>query len=137
MKLGEITKTATENAPKAAGAYVQATTQGLPMLGLVSVSGQLGLTPDGEFAGSDAAAQVKQAMANVKAILEASGSDIDHVLKTTIYVNVTHMAETAAINDAYAAAFAADKLQARSMVTVAGLPKDAAVEIDAMAVKFK
>ena len=120
------TLTATR-APAAVGPYAQAVVGG----GLVWCSGQLGLDPaTGAWAGPDAAAQARQALANLQAVLSEAGCGLGRVLRTTVYL--ADMSDFAAVNAVYAEAFGAHR-PARSTVQVARLPKDARVEIDAVA----
>jgi 2-iminobutanoate/2-iminopropanoate deaminase len=92
-------------------------------------SGQVGLV-DGSIVSGDLAAQVTQSVKNVAALLESEGSGLEDVVKTTVFL--TNMADFAAMNDAYIAAFG-DTRPARSAVAVAGLPLGALVEIEAWA----
>lgn len=92
-------------------------------------SGQLGLV-DGSLVEGGLAAQVTQAIKNAAALLESQGSGLDDVVKTTVFL--TDMADVAAMNDAYVAAFG-DNRPARSAFAVAGLPLGARVEIEAWA----
>lgn len=118
---------ATEQAPAAIGPY----SQGVRAAGLVITSGQLPIDPaTGIFAGTDIAAQTRQSLKNVQAVLEAAGSSLDKVLKTTVFLN--DMGDFAAMNEVYASFFPGEA-PARSAVEVARLPKDALVEIEALA----
>ena len=118
---------ATEQAPAAIGPY----SQGIRTAGLVVTSGQLPIDPaTGAFAGTDIAAQTRQSLKNVQAVLEAAGSSLDKVLKTTVFLN--DMGDFAAMNEVYASFFPGEA-PARSAVEVARLPKDALVEIEALA----
>lgn len=118
---------ATEQAPAAIGPY----SQGIRAAGLVVTSGQLPIDPaTGAFAGTDIAAQTRQSLKNVQAVLEASGSSLDKVLKTTVFLK--DMGDFAAMNEVYASFFPGEA-PARSAVEVARLPKDALVEIEALA----
>ncbi|ADY25620.1 endoribonuclease L-PSP [Deinococcus proteolyticus MRP] len=116
----------TEQAAPAIGAY----SQGVSFGNLVITSGQLALLPSGEWAGGDARAQAKQAMDNLGAVLRAAGTDYDRVVKTTIFV--ANMDDFADINEVYSGYFQ-PPFPARSLVQVARLPKDALVEIEAIA----
>ena len=114
-------------APKAIGPYSQA----IKANGFVFVSGQIALDPaTGALVGGDAAAQTERVILNLQAIVEAVGSDLERVVKTTVYLR--SMADFAAMNEVYARYFKAEP-PARATVAVAGLPKDALVEIDAIA----
>ena len=92
-------------------------------------SGQLGLA-DGKLVEGDLPAQVTQAIKNAASLLESEGSGLEDVVKTTVFL--TDMADFAAMNDAYVAAFG-DNRPARSAFAVAGLPLGALVEIEAWA----
>ena len=120
-------KITTSSAPAAIGPYSQA----ISANGFVFCSGQLGVDPaTGAMVGCDAAAQATQALDNVSAVLEAAGSDMGRVVKTTVFL--ADMADFAAVNEVYAAAFGVAR-PARSCVAVAALPKGAKVEIEAIA----
>jgi 2-iminobutanoate/2-iminopropanoate deaminase len=98
--------------------------------GFVFVSGQLGLKPgDGEIGGS-IAEQTEQIFANLRAILEAGGSSLELLVKTTVFL--TDLDEFAAMNEVYAR-YVGDAPPARSTVEIAALPSGAKVEIDAIA----
>lgn len=122
-----ITPVQTPNAPAAIGPYSQA----MICNGMVFTSGQIALTPAGEMVEGDVSAQCVQVVANLKAVLEASGSSLSSVIKTTIFL--ADMEDFAAVNTIYGAAFG-DHKPARSTVAVKTLPKNALVEIDAIAV---
>jgi 2-iminobutanoate/2-iminopropanoate deaminase len=114
-------------APKAIGPY----SQGIKAGGFVFVSGQVALDPaTGAMVGSDVATQTERVLQNLQAIVEAAGSDFDRVVKTTVYLR--SMADFAAMNEVYKKYFKAEP-PARATVAVAGLPKDALVEIDVIA----
>ena len=118
---------ATDRAPGAIGPYSQAVIGG----GLVFCSGQIAIDPaTGEMVGKTAAEQARRALANLRAVLEAAGSGMDRVLKTTVYL--VDMADFGAVNEVYAEAFG-DHRPARAAFAVARLPKDARVEIEAVA----
>ena len=120
----------TKNAPSAIGPY----SQGIAIDGLVFTSGQLGLDPaTGDFAPGGIEAQTRQSLTNLKAVLEAAGSGMDKVLKTTVFLH--DMNDFAAMNKVYAEFFSEGGCPARSAVEVARLPKDGLVEIEAVAVK--
>jgi 2-iminobutanoate/2-iminopropanoate deaminase len=117
----------TPRGPKPIGPYSQA----IKVNGFVFVSGQIALDPaTGEFAGADVRQQTERVMENLKAILEASGVPLSHVVKTTVYLK--DMNEFTAMNEVYARYFTAAP-PARSTVQAARLPKDALVEIDVVA----
>jgi 2-iminobutanoate/2-iminopropanoate deaminase len=118
----------TENAPAAIGPYSQAIAAG----GLLFCSGQVALVPGGSdlVGDGDVEAETRQALTNLKAVLEAGGSSMEQVIKTTVFLK--SMDDFAAMNRVYAEAFG-DTRPARAAVEVARLPKDAVVEIDAIA----
>ncbi|MGZ5208835.1 MAG: RidA family protein [Sulfuricurvum sp.] len=116
----------TPNAPAAIGPYSQA----MIANGMVFTSGQIALTPSGEMLTGDVSVQCTQVLANLKAVLEAAGSSLDKVIKTTIFLD--NMDDFSAVNALYADAFGEHK-PARSTVAVQTLPKNALVEIDAVA----
>lgn len=97
--------------------------------GWLVASGQLGLV-DGALTPGAAPAQLRQAIANLERLLGAAGASLGDVVKTTVFL--TDMADYAAMNEAYTAAFG-DHRPARSAVAVAGLPLGAAIEIEAWA----
>ncbi|MBR0463948.1 MAG: RidA family protein [Clostridia bacterium] len=118
----------TKNAPGAIGPY----SQGIAVGNLVFTSGQLGLDPaTGAFPEGGVAAQARQSLTNVKAVLEAAGSGMDKVVKTVVFLK--DMNDFAAMNAVYAEFFPEGGYPARSAVEVARLPKDALVEIEAVA----
>lgn len=120
---------ATEGAPKAIGPYSQAITTD----GLVFTAGQVALDPkSGELVGTTTAQQTEQVFKNLQAVLAAAGTTLDNVVKSTVYL--ADMADFAQMNEVYAKHFGAHK-PARSTVQAAGLPKNARVEIDVIAVK--
>ena len=117
----------TANAPAAIGPYAQGNIAG----GLLFASGQIPLDPEtGEIVGSTIEEQTAQAMKNVAAILEAAGTDFDHVVKTTCFLN--DMNDFAAFNAEYAKSFG-EVRPARSAVAVEKLPKGALVEVEGIA----
>ncbi|WP_308754810.1 RidA family protein [uncultured Anaerotruncus sp.] len=117
-----------KNAPAAVGPYSHAVLAGNALY----TSGQLGLNPvSGELA-DGVEAQAKQALENLKAVLETAGMDFQDVVKTTVFLS--DMGDFAAINAIYAQYFPGDA-PARSCVQVAALPKGAAFEIEAVAVR--
>lgn len=116
-----------ENAPPAIGPY-SAAVKGNKM---VFTAGQLGVDPEtGEFAPGGIQAQTKQALENLSAVLLAAGSSLEKVIKTTVFLR--DMDDFGEMNEIYAAFFTED-YPARSAVQVARLPKDAEVEIEAVA----
>ena len=119
----------TDKAPRAIGPYSQA----IVTSDLVFTAGQIALDPGTmELVGGDVAAQTDRVLKNVAAVLEAAGSSLGHVIKTTVYLH--DMADFAKMNEVYTRHFG-DHRPARSTVAVAGLPKQARVEIDAIAVR--
>ena len=117
----------TPNAPGAIGPYSQAIKVGE----LLFLSGQLGIDPKtGEITG-DVAAQTKQALTNAKAILDAAGSAMDKVIKTTVFLS--DIGNFAAMNQIYGTFFTEGSYPARSAVEVAALPKGGLVEIELVA----
>ncbi|MBN1642376.1 MAG: RidA family protein [Anaerolineae bacterium] len=117
----------TAAAPTPAGHYAQALVHG----GLVYVSGQLPISPDGrDLAHATVEEQTECALANIAAILDAAGSRLDHVLKTTVYV--ADIALWDRVNAAYARVFGAHR-PARAVVPARGLHHGYVVEIDAIA----
>jgi len=123
----DIRSVATEGAPKAIGPYSQAIIAG----GLVFCAGQVALDPaSGEPVAGDARAQTARALDNLAAVLAAAGSDLAHVVKTTVYL--TDFTDFAAMNEVYAARFG-DHRPARATVGVATLPKGLRVEIECVA----
>jgi 2-iminobutanoate/2-iminopropanoate deaminase len=99
--------------------------------GLIFVAGQLGTDPaSGEFAGEGVEAQAEQAMRNLGAVLEAAGSSLDEVVKTTIFL--ADMGDFSTVNEVYARHMS-EPYPARSTVQVAGLPRNARVEIECIA----
>lgn len=117
----------TDQAPGAIGPYSQAVKTDT----LVFVSGQLPLNPNtGELVTDDIAAETRQSMDNLKAILEAAGSSMARVVKTTVFI--ADMNDFPAINAVYAEYFEGEP-PARACVEVARLPKDARVEVEAVA----
>ena len=128
MQVGGRSLVATDRAPAAIGPYAQANKFGE----LLFTSGQIPLDPvSGELVGTEIKAQTKQALENLKAVLEAGGSGLDKVLKTTVFLK--DIADFAAMNEVYAQYFAGGALPSRSAVQVAALPKGALVEIEAVA----
>ena len=116
----------TDKAPAAIGPYSQARV----LNGLIFASGQIPIVPEtGELA-VGLEAQAEQVFKNVAAILEAAGSDMAHVVKTTLFIK--HMDDFAAINAIYARHFA-EPYPARSCVEVARLPKDVLLECEVVA----
>jgi 2-iminobutanoate/2-iminopropanoate deaminase len=118
---------ATDRGPKAIGPYSQA----IRANGFVFVSGQIALDPHTQqLAGGDVKAQTERAIENLKGILEAAGSSLDKIVRTTVFL--ADMNEFAAMNEVYARYFPAQP-PARSTVQAARLPRDVRVEIDVIA----
>lgn len=119
---------ATNNAPQAIGPYSQAIITG----NLVFCSGQIPLDPATmEIVGESITEQTNRVFQNLSGLLEAAGSNLGQVVKTTVYLK--NMSDFAAMNEEYARHFG-DHRPARAAVEVARLPKDVLVEIDAIAV---
>ena len=118
----------TDAAPKAIGPYSQA----VVVDGWVFCSGQIPLDPrSGQMVDGDVASQTRQVFSNLERVLAAAGVTFDSVVKTTVYL--ADMNDFAAMNEVYARHFG-DHKPARSTVQVARLPRDVAVEIEAVAV---
>jgi 2-iminobutanoate/2-iminopropanoate deaminase len=119
----------TSDAPAAIGPYSQAIVSGT----LVFASGQIALDPaSGQLVEGDVRAQTRQSLHNLAAVLEAAGSSLGQVVKTTVFL--VAMADFTAMNEVYGEFFASDP-PARSTVAVAELPKNARVEIEAVALR--
>jgi len=116
----------TDNAPQAIGPYSQAMNVG----DFIFTSGQIALTPSGEMVQDDIELQTEQVMKNLQAVLEASGSSLQNVVKTTIFL--ADMDDFATVNTIYEKWFDGHK-PARSTVAVKTLPKNALVEIECIA----
>lgn len=116
----------TPNAPQAIGAYSQAYIHN----GIIYTSGQIALTPQGDFINGDIVAQSTQVIENLKAVLESSGSSLQKVIKTTVFLS--DMAHFNDFNGIYAQYFDSHK-PARSTVAVKALPKGALIEIECIA----
>ncbi|AEE70600.1 RidA family protein [Helicobacter pylori] len=116
-------------APKAIGPYSQA----IATNDLVFISGQLGIDAStGEFKGADIHSQTTQSMENIKAILKEAGLGMDSVVKTTILLK--SLDDFSVVNEIYGSYFK-EPYPARATFQVAKLPKDALVEIEAIAIK--
>jgi 2-iminobutanoate/2-iminopropanoate deaminase len=119
---------ATTNAPQAIGPYSQATKAN----GLIFTAGQIALVPaTGQVIEGGIAAQTERVMENLKGVLEAAGSSLHKVVKTTVFLK--DMGDFAAMNEVYGRYFTTAP-PARSTVEVARLPKDVRVEIDVIAI---
>ena len=120
---------ATTTAPAAIGPY----SQGVDGGSAVITSGQLPIdVSTGQFAGGGIAGQTRQSLENVKAVLAQAGLGMENIIKTTVFLK--DMNDFAAMNEVYASFFPSEP-PARSAVEVARLPKDALVEIEAIAVR--
>lgn len=117
----------TKAAPSAIGPYVQAMKVG----NMVYTSGQIPLTASGDLVATDIAGQSEQVMLNLKAVLEAAGSSLAKVVKTTCFIK--DMNDFAAFNEIYGRHFSG-VFPARSCVEVARLPKDVLIEVEAIAI---
>jgi 2-iminobutanoate/2-iminopropanoate deaminase len=118
----------TDRGPKPIGPYSQA----IKANGFLFVSGQVALDPKtGEVVGTDVRQQTERVLENLKGIVEAAGSKLNHVVRTTVFLK--NMNDFPAMNEVYARYFTLAP-PARSTVEVARLPKDALVEIDLIAV---
>ena len=121
-------KIQTEHAPAAIGPYSQA----IKAAGLVFASGQIPIDPKtGEFVQGGISEQTERVLKNLAAVLEAAGSSLDQVVKTTVFLG--DMKDFAAMNEVYGRFFSG-VTPARATVAAAGLPRDARVEIEAIAV---
>ncbi|HEX5889323.1 MAG TPA: RidA family protein [Pyrinomonadaceae bacterium] len=117
----------TDNAPAAIGPYSQAIRAG----GFVFVSGQIPIDPaTGQFVAGGIGEQTERVLQNLSAVLEAAGSGLNKVVKTTVFL--ADMQEFAQMNEVYARFFT-EAPPARATVAAAGLPRDARVEIEAVA----
>ena len=117
----------TAKAPQAIGPYSQAVVYN----GLAFLSGQIPLDPaSGQLVAGDVAVQTERVLENLKAVLEASGSSLDRVVKTTVYLK--NMGDFPKMNEVYGRYFPSNP-PARATVEAARLPKDVQVEIDAIA----
>jgi len=117
----------TDRGPKPIGPYSQA----IRTNGFLYVSGQVALDPKtSEMSGTDIRQQTERVFENVKGILEAAGSNLHHIVKTTVFLK--DMNDFAAMNEVYAKYFTSAP-PARSTVQVSRLPKDALVEIEVIA----
>lgn len=119
----------TDNAPAAIGPYSQA----IEVNGFVFASGQIPIDPKtGNFVEGGIKEQTRQAIVNAGNILKAAGTDLNHVVKTTVYLD--NMDDFAAMNEVYAQYFSRP-FPARSAVAVKKLPKGALVEVEVLAAK--
>ncbi len=118
----------TDKAPAAIGPYSQA----MEVNGMVYTSGVIPVVPATGEIPEGSQAQAKQALENLSNLLQAAGTDMDHVIKTTVFIK--EMNDFGAINEVYATYFTKD-FPCRSCVEVARLPKDVMLEIEAIALK--
>ncbi len=116
----------TDKAPAAIGPYAQAVRVGE----LLFTSGQIPLRADGSLVEGDIRAQAEQVLENLQAVLEAGGSSLERVIKTTCFL--ADMNDFATFNEVYGSFFTSDP-PARSAVEVSRLPKDVRLEIEAVA----
>ena len=125
----EMRTIATDGAPKAIGPYSQAIAAGE----LIFCAGQVALDPvSGDSVAGDVRVQTERVLDNLSAVLAAAGSDLRHVVKTTVYL--TDFDDFAAMNDVYAKRFG-DHRPARATVGVSALPKGLRVEIECVAIR--
>jgi 2-iminobutanoate/2-iminopropanoate deaminase len=117
----------TDNAPAAIGPYSQAIRTG----SLLFCSGQVGLDPStGELVKEDVQGQARRCLENLSAVCQAAGASLSQAVRCTVYL--ADMGDFERVNDAYAEFFGSDDPPARVAVAVAGLPRGADVEIDAI-----
>ena len=127
----EMRQIATDGAPKAIGPYSQAVAAGE----LIFCAGQVALDPaSGDSVTGDVRAQTERVLDNLTAVLAAAGSDLRHVVKTTVYL--VDFNDFAAMNEVYAARFGEHR-PARATVGVSALPKGLRVEIECVAIRVK
>lgn len=125
----ELRAIQTETAPKAIGPYSQAIVSG----DLVFCAGQVALDPkSGEIVSGDIREQTRRVLENLAAVLEAAGSSLDRVTKTTVFL--TDFAEFGAMNEVYAERFGSHR-PARSTVQISFLPRGARIEIECIAMR--
>lgn len=128
--MSDVVRIDTKQAPAAIGPY----SQGLSANGFVFVSGQIGLDPaTGKLVDGGVASQTERVLLNIKAIVEAAGTTMDHVVRCDVYLS--SMGNFAAMNDVYSKYFPGPAQPARVATEVSRIPKDALVEISAVAVK--
>lgn len=116
----------TKDAPQAIGPYSQA----IETNGFLFISGQLGVTAEGKFAGKDVRTQAEQSMLNLKAILAQAGLGFENAVRTTIFL--ANIEDFTAVNEIYAKFFS-EPYPARSTIAVKTLPKGGLVEIELIA----
>ncbi len=120
----------TKAAPAAIGPYSQA----IEVNGVIYTSGMIPVIPETGEVVEGIEAQARQALSNVRALLESQGSGMEHIIKTTVFIK--NMDDFAKVNEVYASFFKSD-FPARSCVEVARLPKDVLIEVEAIALKTK
>ncbi|CDH53023.1 endoribonuclease l-psp [Lichtheimia corymbifera JMRC:FSU:9682] len=126
--MSTLTRVQTANAPAAIGPYAQA----IKVNGMVYTSGQIPLIPStGELVQGGVEDQTRQVLTNLTEVLKASGSSLEKVVKTTVFLK--NMDDFVAVNGVYGSFFSTHQ-PARSAVQVARLPKDVSVEIECVAV---
>lgn len=128
--MDKISMIQTKDAPQAVGPYSQAVVYEK----FVFCSGQIGIDPNTNEVAEGIEKQTHQVLKNLQSVLRASGSDLDSILKTTIYLS--DMNNYAKVNALYGSYFSVHK-PARATVEVSRLPKDVLIEIDAVAIKMK
>eukprot|EP00833_Pecoramyces_ruminatium_P015894 jgi/Orpsp1_1/1189926/evm.model.d7180000075505.1 len=123
-----LEKVHTETAPAAIGPYSQA----IKANGMVYCSGQIPLDPKTmKIVGKDIKEQTAQVLKNLSEVLKAAGTDVDHVVKTTVFLQ--NMSDFVPMNEVYGETFKGNQPPARAAIEVAKLPKDALVEIECIA----
>ncbi len=120
----------TKAAPAAIGPYSQA----IEVNGVIYTSGMIPVIPETGEVVEGIEAQARQALSNVRALLESQGSGMEQIIKTTVFIK--NMDDFAKVNEVYASFFEKD-FPARSCVEVARLPKDVLIEVEAIALKTK
>ena len=125
-----INRVKTKNAPKAIGAY----SQGSIFENLVFTSGQIAINPiSGNLVTDDFSKEVEQVLENIKSVLEAGGSNLDNIIKLTVFI--TDMSNFKFVNEVFETFFI-DEYPARSVVEVSGLPLNVNIEIEAIGIKI-
>ena len=125
-----INRVKTKNAPKAIGAY----SQGSIFENLVFTSGQIAINPiSGNLVIDDFSKEVEQVLENIKSVLEAGGSNLDNIIKLTVFI--TAMSNFKFVNEVFETFFI-DEYPARSVVEVSGLPLNVNIEIEAIGIKI-
>jgi 2-iminobutanoate/2-iminopropanoate deaminase len=131
--MAAIRTVATGDAPEAIGPYSQATAVGVGDREMIFTAGQIALDPATmQVVAGGVAEQTEQVMRNLQAVLRAAHSDLQHVVKTTVFL--ADMADFPAMNEVYARAFGEHR-PARSTVAAAGLPRGVRVEIECVALR--